>query len=185
MNISDEVVKTLVAGSFGLIPVVVQASSAWGSRTRRVTLVAQLRQELELLERWLAVAQAVGEVDQERTRLALRRIMVEYNRADRRQYSGPGRQSLLVRSFLLFKPRTKLGAFYQMLFYLVMGFALIILLVNAIDPVGRQDYGAMVLGMVFLLGPVLLVLQRLALGNFKRAAKRRGGVPVAAEAVPD
>jgi hypothetical protein len=132
-----------------------------------------LRQELELLERWLAVAKTVGEVDQELTRQALRRIMVEYHRADRLQYTGPGRQSLLARSFLLFKPRTKLGKFYHFLFYVVFAFALLVLLINAFIPEGRAEFGYMVLGMAFVLGPVLLILQRLALGNFKRAGKRR------------
>jgi hypothetical protein len=182
-----ELAVALVAGLFGLIPLMVQIVSTRAQRRDRVYRLNQLQAELELLERLHALQGKVGapgEAANPQTNLeindSLRKLLDQYNKLSEIAPSAVGgrkqpsaRQlSFLRRAFLLYRPHTISGWILHTLFYI---FAIIIAstfltivaapLTFNIDPHHRLEY---LPGWAFYAIPggiVLLIIQRRAQRN--------------------
>jgi hypothetical protein len=192
---TPEITGALVAGLFGLVPLMVQIVSTRAQRRDRMSRLNQLRAELELLERIHTLqgeVSATDEATKPQTDLvisdSLRKLFEQYNELSEITPSAvvggkqpaPRRLSFLRRAFLLYYPHTTSGWILHTLFYMiaiiyVMWFLLAV--ISAIlleDPSGRvNDLVDALLGFAFLavlFGIPLLIIQRLATRNAARSA---------------
>src|SRR5215217_5546772 len=175
-----ELAVALVAGLFGLIPLMVQIVSTRAQRRDRSYRLNQLQAELELLERLHALQGKVGapgEAANPQTNLAisdsLRKLLDQYNKLSEIAPSAVGgrkqpsaRQlSFLRRGFLLYSPHTTSGWVLHTLFY-VWGFVFVG--VTLMLPIIFADLVSIVIGFMFevaIFGIPLLIIQRFARRN--------------------
>jgi hypothetical protein len=180
-----ELAVALVAGLFGLIPLMVQIVSTRAQRRDRSYRLNQLQAELELLERLHALQGKVGapgEAANPQTNLvisdSLRKVLDQYNKLSEIAPSAVGgrkqpsaRQlSFLRRAFLLYSPQTTSGWVLHTLFY---SFALVYVSAAMISASAALQYHefAMFGGWVIIAIPLaipLLIIQRLARRNAVR-----------------
>ena len=180
-----ELAVALVAGLFGLIPLMVQIVSTRAQRRDRSYRLNQLQAELELLERLHALQGKVGapgEAANPQTNLvisdSLRKVLDQYNKlseiapsaAGGRKQPSARQLSFLRRAFLLYSPQTTSGWVLHTLFY---SFALVYVSATMISALAAFQYHefAMFGGWVIIAIPLaipLLIIQRLARRNAVR-----------------
>ena len=180
-----ELAVALVAGLFGLIPLMVQIVSTRAQRRDRMYRLNQLQAELELLERLHALQGKVSATDEAakpRTNLvindALGKLLAQYNKLSEIAPSAavggkqpPARQlSFLRRAFLLYNPQTISGWVLHTLFY-VWGFAFVgmTLMLPFIFADLRSIVSVFIVTVV-IFGVPLLIIQRSARRNAARNA---------------
>jgi len=180
-----ELAVALVAGLFGLIPLMVQIVSTRAQRRDRVYRLNQLQAELELLERLHALQGKVSATDEAakpRTNLvindALGKLLAQYNKLSKIAPSAavggkqpPARQlSFLRRAFLLYNPQTISGWVLHTLFY-VWGFAFVgMTLMLPIIFADLRSIVSVFIVTVVIFGVPLLIIQRFARRNAARNA---------------
>ena len=175
--------STLVAGLFGLIPLMVQIASTRAQRRDRMTRLNQLRAELELLEQLHTLQGKVSATDEaakSQTNLdisdALRKLLDQYNQLSEiapsaisgGQQPSPRQLSFLRRAFLLYNPRTTSGWILHTVFYMLASILPVTLLVLLPSTFAGTLPVADYLPVFILFTPisiVLLVIQRLARRN--------------------
>jgi hypothetical protein len=134
---TPEITGALVAGLFGLIPLMVQIVSTRAQRRDRMSRLNQLRAELELLERLHTLqgeVSATDEATKPQTNLVIREslsnLVEQYNELSKMAASAGvgGRQPpprplpTLRRAFLLYSPHTVEGWVLHTLFYVTAFF---------------------------------------------------------------
>jgi hypothetical protein len=186
-----ELTVAIVAGLFGLVPLMVQIVSTRAQRRDRMSRLNQLRAELELLERLHTLQGEVSTTDEAPkpptnvvTRDSLSKVLDQYNKLSEIAPSRvvgdkpPSTQQLsfLKRALLLYNPHTTSGWLLHTLFYMIaiIFVAWTFLAVSSAILLGGP-YGGMnaLLGGVILAIPsgiVLLILQRLARRNAAQIA---------------
>jgi hypothetical protein len=180
MNVPKEVVVVLLAGLFGLVPVMVQVITARAQRRDAITRLNNLRTELEFLERLGALQEKIGAGNdtaqqqmQSKIRTAVSSLLERYDAlpehvptlvgAKPSYQRSPQQLSLLRRVFLLYKPETLLGWLLHTFFY-ILTFILIaelyVAIFNAVSfPEGdiRMEIAVAVVFLIFLGGPILII----------------------------
>jgi hypothetical protein len=186
---SNELAVTLVAGIFGLIPLIVQILTTRAQRTDRMTRLNHLRAELELLEHMHTLqgkVDAPDEVAKPQTNAvisdSLSRVLEQYNNLAEIAPStvvggkppSPRELSFLRRVFLLYNPRTLLGWIFHTLFYIsTMIFGLDGLLdLSILFQRGVGEFLSEVASNVLVFGLLSLIFQRLARRNASRNVAR-------------
>ncbi len=175
-----ELAVALVAGLFGLIPLMVQLVSTRAQRRDRVYRLNQLQAELELLERLHALQGKVGapgESTKPQTNLvisdSLGKLLDQYNKLSEiapsaiggRKQPSARQLSFLRRAFLLYSPQTTSGWVLHTLFY-VWGFVFVG--ATLMLPIIFGDLVSIVVGFIFeaaIFGIPLLIIQRFARRN--------------------
>jgi hypothetical protein len=180
---------TLVAGIFGLIPLIVQILTTRAQRTDRMTRLNHLRAELELLEHMHTLqgkVDAPDDVAKPQTNAvisdSLSRVLEQYNNLAEIAPStvvggkppSPRELSFLRRVFLLYNPRTLLGWIFHTLFYIsTMIFGLDGLLdLSILFQRGVGEFLSEVASNVLVFGLLSLIFQRLARRNASRNVAR-------------
>ena len=173
----------IVAGLFGLVPLMVQIVSTRARRRDRMTRLNQLRAELELLERLHTLqgeVSATDEVTKPPTNVVIRdslsKVLDQYNNlseiAPSTLVGGKPRStqqlSFLRRALLLYNPHTSSGWLLHTLFYMVT-FVYLSLSLTALVAIGRNAWWAE-LNLAFWFYVLLLIIQRLARRNAARNA---------------
>jgi hypothetical protein len=195
MNVPKEVVVALLAGLFGLVPVMVQVITARAQRRDANTRLNNLRTELEFLERLSALQEklgAAGDDDtpqplmQSRIRAAVSSLLERYDALPESVPSlagakpfprrFPKRLPLLRRAFLLYKPETPLGWLLHTLFY-TLTIVLITLLIGIFstpppEPDPENFRASVSVFLIGFLGIPILVIRRAA-----RYTERRQEAP--------
>jgi hypothetical protein len=182
-----ELAVALVAGLFGLIPLMVQIVSTRAQRRDRMTRLNHLRAELELLERLHTLQGEVSATDdatKPQTDLVIRdslsKVLDQYNKLSEIAPSTvvggkkppPQRLSFFRRAFLLYQPLTTSGWILHTLFYMI-GFLVLSSWFLEIIGVFRGtmvDHLTYMAVDVVVYGIPLLILQRLARRNATRHA---------------
>jgi hypothetical protein len=185
---SAELAVALVAGLFGLVPLMVQIATTRAQRRDRMSRLNQLQAELELLEHLHTLQGKVGttdEVAKPQTNQVisdtLSKILEQYNNlseiAPSRVVGGkpPSRRQLSFfrRAFLLYNPHTISGWILHTLFYMIATifvFYFISQLFGFFYPVSIGTKLLYLGGYVVGFGIPLLILQRLARRNAARNA---------------
>jgi hypothetical protein len=131
---SAELAVALVAGLFGLVPLMVQIATTRAQRRDRMSRLNQLQAELELLEHLHTLQGKVGTTDEAAKPQTnqvisdtLSKILEQYNNlseiAPSRVVGGkpPSRRQLSFfrRAFLLYNPHTIFGWTLHTLFYMI------------------------------------------------------------------
>jgi len=187
---STELAVALVAGLFGLVPLMVQIATTRAQRRDRMTRLNHLRAELELLEHLHTLQGEVITTDEAakpRTndviRDSLSKVLEQYNNLSEIAPStvvggkAPPRQQLsfLRRALLLYNPRATSGWVLHTLFYML---AIIFVAFGWLSDLYELFSGHigfalsdMVLDVV-VFGIPLLIIQRLARRNAARHATR-------------
>jgi hypothetical protein len=185
---SRDLAVALVAGLFGLIPLMVQIATTRAQRRDRMTRLNHLRAELELLEHLHTLQGQVGTTDEAaKTQTnqvisdSLSKVLEQYNNlseiAPSRVVGGkpPARRQLSFfrRMFLLYNPRTISGWILHTLFYMIATFwVLVDLPFYAIDII-HGDIGTSLetmAGDLIFYGIPLIIIQRFARRNARRNA---------------
>jgi hypothetical protein len=186
---SNELAVTLVAGIFGLIPLIVQILTTRAQRRDRMTRLNHLRAELELLEHMHTLqgkVDAPDDVAKPQTNAvisdSLSRVLEQYNNLAEIAPStvvggkppSPRELSFLRRVFLLYNPRTLLGWIFHTLFYIsTMIFGLDGLLdLSILFQRGVGEFLSEVASNVLVFGLLSLIFQRLARRNASRNVAR-------------
>jgi len=178
-----ELAVAIVAGLFGLVPLMVQIVSTRARRRDRMTRLNQLRAELELLERLHTLQGEVSATDEATKpptnvviRDSLSKVLEQYNKLSEIAPSAvvggkpPSTQQLsfLRRALLLYNPHTSSGWLLHTLFYMVT-FVYLSLSLTALVAIGRNAWWAE-LNFAFWFYVLLLIIQRLARRNAARNA---------------
>jgi len=183
----DALVITFVAGCFGLIPLMWQISVTRAQRRDRMTRLSHPRAELELLERLNALQGAVSAGDEAAKRKldltisnAISYVMGQYNAlaeiapskiASSTEVAGKQRSpreiSFLRRAFLLYDPDSALGWILHTVFYVVLFVFTSMLIYDLFNPTydpetGTNEFWYLLIGLTVILGPPLLIVQRIA-----------------------
>jgi hypothetical protein len=182
MNVPKEVVVVLLAGLFGLVPVMVQVITARAQRRDAITRLNNLRTELEFLERLSTLQEKIGAGDddtaqpqlQSKIRTGVSSLLERYDAlpepvptlagAKPPSQRSPQQLSLIRRALLLYTPETLLGWLLHTFFY-ILTFILIAELYIAIFDRPEAEYLATVaLSVVFIvfLGVPILIIHRVA-----------------------
>jgi hypothetical protein len=190
---STELAVALVAGLFGLVPLMVQIATTRAQRRDRMSRLNQLRAELELLERLHTLQGEVSTTDEAtkpQTNVVIRdslsKVLDQYNKLSEIAPStvvggkqpSPENLSFIRRAFLLYNPHTTSGWIFHTLFYML---AIIFVSLSVLwspyfyDPkyLSSMGVGGMVAALFLLSIPVgipLLITQRLARRNAARNA---------------
>jgi hypothetical protein len=179
---------TVVAGLFGLVPLMVQIATSRAQQRDRMTRLNQLRAELELLERLHTLQGEVSTTDDaakaQTNRVisdSLRRLLEQYDQLSEiapsaisgSKQPSPQQLSFLRRAFLLYEPRTISGRILHTLFYMLASIVPLILLALwpsfSRQPSPVSEYVSLLL----LLTPLyiaLLIIQRFARRNAAKNA---------------
>jgi VIT1/CCC1 family predicted Fe2+/Mn2+ transporter len=177
-------VAPLVAGVFGLIPLMVQIVTTRAQRRDRMTRLNYLLGELELLERLHALqgkVDATDEAAKPRTDLvisdALSKLVDRYVQLSEITPSATsGELSILRRRLLMYKTDTTSGKILHTLFHMLASLVVIVpylLLPSIVSGVFGVD-DILFLTFIFFIpsGIVLLIVHRLARRNDARHAPR-------------
>jgi hypothetical protein len=182
---SAELAVALVAGLFGLVPLMVQIATTRAQRRDRMSRLNQLQAELELLEHLHTLQGKVGTTDEAAKPQTnqvisdtLSKILEQYNNlseiAPSRVVGGkpPSRRQLSFfrRAFLLYNPHTFFGWTLHTLFYMI---ATIFVFYCIAELSGLFYRGTSLFYMgvyVVVFGIPLLILQRLARRNAAQSA---------------
>jgi hypothetical protein len=178
-----ELVATLVAGLFGLIPLMVQIATTRAQRRDRMTRLNHLRAELELLEHLHTLQGKVGAADESAKPQtnqvisdSLSNVLEQYNNlseiAPSRVVGGkpPSRRQLSFfrRAFLLYNPHTISGWILHTLFYMIATI-FVFYCVGELSGIFYHGTTLSYMGVyVVVFGIPLLILQRLARRNAAR-----------------
>jgi hypothetical protein len=183
-----ELAVTLVAGLFGLVPLMVQIATTRAQRRDRMTRLNQLQAELELLERLHTLQKEVSATDEAtkpQTDLVIRdsitKLLEQYHNLSEIAPSAaaggkppPSRQlSFFRRAFLLYNPHTTSGWVLHTLFYMIGFIAVSATFLPGLGGILMQNVGGAVVFMaasVVIWGIPLLILQRYARRNAMRNA---------------
>jgi len=187
----NELTVALVAGIFGLIPLIVQISTTRAQRRDRMTRLNHLRAELELLEHMHTLqgkVSAPDEVAKPQTNDvisdSLSRVLEQYNNLAEfapstvvgGKPSSPRELSFLRRVFLLYNPRSLLGWIFHTLFYIstmIFGFDLLLdLPLLLLFQRGIGEVLSEVASNILVFGLLSLIFQRLARRNASRNVAR-------------
>ena len=172
-----ELAVAIVAGLFGLVPLMVQIVSTRAQRRDRMTRLNQLRAELELLERFHTLQGEVSATDEATKpqtnvfiRDALSKVLEQYNKLSEIPpstveggKSPPPRQlSFLRRALLLYTPHTTSGWILHTLFYIFaitpVTFELLVVLTGGLQPGSLSGKAAEVtINVLVLLVPAVIV----------------------------
>src|SRR5262245_42314933 len=171
----EKLLLGVIAGLFGLVPVIVQLVAARSQAKSRNNEVARLGAELEFLTKLDTLSRAavkdvpvpppvVGLHDD------LARLLSDYRaiRPFAIQHPGPGTLSFVSRLFLLFRPHSAPGWLLHTVFYFLVIFVAVGLITDLQSPTfdpqtGENQFKYLVLGLVILVGPPLFLLRRAAL----------------------
>ena len=187
-ELAVQLAVTLVAGLFGLVPLMVQIATSRAQQRDRMTRLNHLRAEMELLERLHTLQGEVSATDEsaktQTNRVisdSLRKLLDQYNQLSEITPSAisggkqpsPHQFSFLRRVFLLYTPGTITGWILHTLFYMMASIVLLTLLgllqTTFATPFTVGEY----LAVVFLFTPIyiaLLIIQRFARRNAARNA---------------
>lgn len=187
----------LMAGSFGLVPVMLQWFATISQRRDRSTRLNNLRTELDFLERLSAVHETTGVEDgltPQQTKLkiynAVSDLLEQYSALpkDVRPTAGADRRSverrtLFRRVFLLYTPETMLGWVLHSIFYVLLIVILTLLISGFFNPptdneTGANEFGYLLIGLVIIFALPLLILHRLAR---RQAARPEASAPHVAD----
>jgi hypothetical protein len=185
---SAELAVTLVAGLFGLVPLMVQIATTRAQRRDRMSRLNQLQAELELLEHLHTLQGKVGTTDEAAKPQTnqvisdtLSKILEQYNNLSEitpsRVVGGklPSRRQLSFfrRAFLLYNPHTILGWILHTLFYMIATIFVFYCIGELSGFFYSDSIGTTLFYMglyVVVFGIPLLILQRLARRNAAQIA---------------
>jgi hypothetical protein len=140
---STELAVALVAGVFGLAPLMVQIVTTRSQRRDRMSRLNQLHAELELLERLHTLQGEVSATDEAAKpqtdpviRDSLSKVLEQYNKlseippsvVDSDKMPPPRRLSFFRRVFRLYRPRTISGWIVSTLVYMVVSYVVVLVL---------------------------------------------------------
>jgi hypothetical protein len=187
-NTMNALIVTVVAGLFGLVPLMVQIATSRAQQRDRMTRLNQLRAELELLERLHTLQGEVSATDDaakaQTNRVisdSLRRLLEQYDQLSEiappaisgSKQPSPQQLSFLRRAFLLYEPRSISGRILHTLFYMLASIVPLTLLVLwpsfSREPSPVSEY----LFLLFFFTPlyiVLVIIQRFARRNAAKNA---------------
>jgi hypothetical protein len=192
----EKLLLAVIAGSFSLVPGIVQLVSARSQAKGRSDEVARLGAELEFLTRLDALSRAAsasaGEARSAESPVNvqsdLARLLSDY-RAMRpkvpEEHHRYGALSFAARLLLLFRPHTHQGWAIHTVFYFLVIFVVVGLLTNLQSPTfdpktGENEFRYLVIGLAVLVGPPLFLLRRAALRHRERALEARAAAHPAA-----
>jgi len=183
----EKIFIAMIAGLFGLIPVILQWLSGRRKTRSYEHKLSTLSKELELLEKLISVCNLGTENDDyqgsndavKRYKEEAERIFVEYKSLqenDLEQKPAPFEISFIRRAFLLFLPVTTMGWLLHTLFYFLMTFMLVMILPEwespTIDPeTGENQFTSLLIGLAVIFGPIFIILQRSAIRLRKKASE--------------
>ena len=191
----EKLLMAVVAGLFGLVPVIVQLVSARSQSKSRSNHITRLSTELEFLNKLSELSRThAGVLPAERAAQPLdvqpdlSNLLLDYRKV--RQGPVPVRApdtapSFAARALLLFVPPTAAGwAIHSAFYFLVISatFAVVSdLQAPTYDPeTGANEFPNLVVGLLVLLGPPLFMLRRAAL-RLRERAHPVAATPAAAE----
>jgi hypothetical protein len=140
---STELAVALVAGLFGLVPLMVQIATTRAQRRDRMSRLNQLKAELELLERLHTLQGEVSATDEAAKpqtdpviRDSLSKVLKQYNKlseippsaVDSDEASPPRQLSRFRRVFRLYRPRTISGWIVSTLVYIGISYVVVLVL---------------------------------------------------------
>jgi|GEM_PF-2364423 len=184
--LTERVAVTVVAGLFGLLPVLLQWLGSIASRRDRATRLKTLRAELDFLEQWQSlratVAPGAGNPPQfeggDSVQAELDGLLQEYRDLAHLRRSGSEASdpsgSFIRRLFLLYRPATAIGWLWHTLFYGLLIAALAFLAVGFLHDGFSVDFATGFAGSVVIFGPPLFVVHLLA-GRSHRATEAEPG----------
>lgn len=192
MTFSDNLMVSVIAGVFGLIPALLQWVAALSQRRDRATRLEQLRGELEFLERWsqlkLRIQPAVvGETDRE-LQSALDRLLAEFHVLSRRGEPSLARADLsrTRRIFLLYTPPTRRAWRWHTVFYVLVVICVAMIVSDLLNPTydpktGQNEFGNLLLGMVVIFAYPFYRIHRAARDEARRFLSRPDSEPKEAD----
>jgi hypothetical protein len=140
---STELAVALVAGLFGLVPLMVQIATTRAQRRDRMSRLNQLKAELELLERLHTLQGEVSATDEAAKaqtdpviRDSLSKVLEQYNKLSEippsavgsDKASPPRQLSRFRRVFRLYRPRTISGWIVSTLVYIGISYVVVLVL---------------------------------------------------------
>jgi len=175
----EKLLVAVVAGLFGLLPVLLQWLSARGAAKSRNTRITLLSEELQFLERWVNLSRVgLGEGQtqpggtlSQAVQADLAQILAEYRslrEQELKSHARPESVSFGRRALLLFRPSTGRGWLIHTTFYFLTIFALAIIVSDYQSPTfdpetGENEFKYLLIGLFVIFGPILFLLRRAAL----------------------
>ena len=166
----EKILIAMVAGLFGVLPAIFQWYSGRNKAKTYEHTILKLSNELEFLDKVKKFDSndplLVSDVEDEVKSIYQQYKSLQENKAVEKIKDT--KIFILRRAFLLFKPFSFKGWFIHTTFYVIMIFALSMLLSEYQDPVikpetGESRFESVLFGSVFIFGPILLLLQRIAI----------------------
>jgi len=172
-----QILVAIVAGLFGLGPVIIEMITNRARRGSSAQKIAILNDNLDFLEKWSTLYeqhQLEGQTDQDKATSAriqsdLVRILAQYQALKEREKEQQ-RQVVTIswprRMLLLFLPHTARGWFYHTLFYVLVLFSATMIFSEVqnpvIDPItGESELMALLFGMVIIFSlPAIFLVRR-------------------------
>ncbi|MGJ8652291.1 MAG: hypothetical protein ACSHX8_03365 [Opitutaceae bacterium] len=180
----EKIIAALIAGLFGLLPALFEWLSNRSKKKLREARLTSLQDELNFLERWSKLANQSGIKNQEvdasgsstNIKPELYRLLNEYRsfyRLNLRKSQVIKEISVFRKIFLLFKPHNFTAWLVHTLYYFLFCFVSIALIIDYMNPTfdpdtGENEFIYLVIGFAVLLGPPIVILQRLAIRLWSR-----------------
>jgi len=173
-------IPALVAGLFGLLPILIQRISERSKAKSKQHKISKLANELEFLKQWVNLyLEGIGKPEEQTEKSSqvlqpdLDRILTEYrslkeeeDKEAQKVLEASAEVSLARRVLLLYRPISGMAWVVHTIFYILVLFVTALLVTGGIDV--TQDvlkpsgFMMLVLGAVIIFGPLLVVLQRVA-----------------------
>jgi len=176
----ENLLVSIVAGLFGLIPLILQWLSDRSKTKSKHDRILKFSNELEFLEKWVNLySESLTNEKTQQVQMApqsvqsdLERILAEYRylreESELGEQERPSKVSFIRRMLLLFRPSTEKARLIHSIFYFLLIFAIAMLVSDLQSPTfdpqtGENEFGDLLLGIIIFLGPPLLLLQRAAI----------------------
>lgn len=173
----ENILIAMVAGLFGALPAVIQWFSSRSTLKVHERKLANLSNELSLLERLLSISKGISTDSVEASQFSktiqteAERIFHRYqllHESDKDETIHPLNVSFIRRALLLFQPCNAKGWVVHTIFYVMMLFVASIILTELQSPTidaetGESEMIYLLIGLTVLMGPFFLLLQRIAI----------------------
>jgi hypothetical protein len=190
----EKLIVPIVAGLFGFIPVLIQWLSARGQARSRSTHISRLSSELAFLEQWIKLSRTGSAQERkaedgpvpEAVQAELASILAEYKSLREKAleiHKRPTEVGFVRRALLLFRPLDGTGWFIHTTFYVLIAFAIAMILSDLQSPTfdpktGENQFMYLLIGLLTIFVPLLVILQRAAIRRRSRGLARQQAIVV-------
>lgn len=173
----ERLLVAVVAGLFGMVPVLVKWLVDRGAARGRHNRIQRLSTELDFLERWIKLSgegQNQGDLQvappSQAVQADLTSILEEYRflkEQELTEHVSPAKVSFARQAMLMFRPFTGRAWLIHTVFYFLIIFAVAMIVADLQAPTydpdtGENEFKYLLIGILVILGPPLVLLQRAA-----------------------